>query len=200
MPELVDALAYPPGHQTRELARGELTNPDYYASRALPAFMWGVGTAGVGKEVGRLVTPSARVPENARTVINRGSQQSIDDLEKIARYRQATEAARGVDRSQAGAGQRSGAARQLEDAATAPVPPVRGGTSGQPSQSGPQATTPEAKPRLADRVREGQSRVPEALPSQPSNLPSWASAPPVGIHALNKDQYWHADGRKSAEP
>jgi len=50
-------------------------------------------------------------------------------------------------------------------------------------------------PRLADRVREAQSRMPAALPSPPSPLPSWASEPPVGLK-LPKDTYWDANRKQ----
>lgn len=151
IPEQVDALAFPPGHPTRTQARNELSDPDYYKSRLLPAFLWGLGTTGVGSEVGKLVTPGGRVPEAARNVAARGSQQSIDDLERLARYQRAVEAAKG-------------------SASSASAP--RLGTPDQPggaSAPTPLAPVHPARNSLADDTASTQRQLPapEASPSQP---------------------------------
>ena len=59
----------------RERARKELTDPEYYRARFLPALLWGAGTTGVGSEVGKLVTPGGKVPERARAIVDRGSDK-----------------------------------------------------------------------------------------------------------------------------
>jgi len=154
IPEQIDALAFPPGHPTREKARAEFVNPDYYKSRVLPAIFTGLATAGIGHELGTLVTPRARVPETARTIINRGSQQSIDDLEKIARYRQAVEAAKG-------AGLRSDVAQRLEAAANEPGPPGRPEIAGSQGQS---AVLPKGS-EAGSATLQGQLLAPEFSPN-----------------------------------
>ena len=205
IPEQVDALAFPPGHPTRERARDELTKPDYYASRAIPALLWGAGTTGLGAEAGSLMTPGGKVPERAREVVRRGSPESIADLERITRYVQAREAAQNGGRLTGTAQQRSGAAQQLEAAASAPVPPVRAETFGQPSQSvAPVANQPNG-PSLVERMAGGRNALgepapaqrqlpsPAASPSRPApDLPSWASEPPRGV-TLPQNTYWDAN-------
>jgi hypothetical protein len=161
-------LAFPPGHKTRERARDELSNPDYYKSRALPAFLWGLGMTGLGTEAGHLMTPGARVPERVRSVVDRGSPESIEQLNKIAQYRQAVEAAKG-------AGQKAGAAQRLEAAASETAPLARPGTSGSPSQS--------ARPEIA----EGGRLVDRLLaPPQGQQLPAGPSSSQQLIETLRR--------------
>ena len=153
IPEQVDALAFPPGHPTREAARNALSDPDYYKSRALPAFLWGLGMTGIGAEAGNLVTPSARVPERVRSIVDRGSPQSIEQLNKIAQYQRAVEAAQGAGQTASKAGQQVGAARQLEDAAIWPAPRAHPGTFDPPARSAPPAASQaDQKPRLSERI------------------------------------------------
>lgn len=134
-PELIDALSYSPGHPTRDRALEQLSSKDYYTSRALPALFWGLGTAGVGKELGHLLTPGAKVPENARAIIDRGSAQSISDLQKLGQYRQAAEAAKGAHLDAKDAGRQIAGTRQLEAEANATAPPASLGTLGSREQS-----------------------------------------------------------------
>ncbi len=140
VPEQVDALAFPPGHPTREQARAEFSNPDYYKSRILPSVTAGIATAGLGHELGTLVTPGARVPESARNIIARGSPQSIEDLRTYGNYRRAVEDARGV-------GPTAGDAQRLEAAASAPALEARPGTSDQLMLPAPRPTS-----SLAERL------------------------------------------------
>jgi hypothetical protein len=168
IPEQVDALAFPPGHKTRERARDELSNPDYYKSRALPAFLWGLGMTGLGTEAGHLMTPGARVPERVRSVVDRGSPESIEQLNKIAQYRQAVEAAKG-------AGQKAGAAQRLEAAASESAPLARPGTSGSQELS--------ARPEIA----EGGRLVDRLLaPPQGQQLPAGPSSSQQLIETLRR--------------
>lgn len=150
LPEQIDALSFSPGHPTREKARGELLNPDYYTSRVPGAVLTGVGSALLGTEAGRLVTPTARMPDKATSVINRGSTESLDALTRIRKFREAEAAQKAaIDRSAAeqaaaraerdtaqGAAASAGAASQRQ-----PRPDAGGGTGDTTGLQAPAASS-----------------------------------------------------------
>jgi hypothetical protein len=190
IPEQVDALAFPPGHPTRTRARAELTSPDYYASRALPALLWGVGTTGIGTEAGALLTPGGKVPERAREIVNRGSDKSIADLERIGEYVRARAAAQSGGQ-QVGVTQRQlGDAQQLEGAASAPAPQARAGTSGQPSQSAAPEAGSTDQPRLVDRLPVYRAQAQSPATGAFSNQPALSEAP-YQIKGKDGRKRWH---------
>lgn len=88
VPEQVDALAFPPGHPTRQRAREELGRGGYYLERLPAAALTGLLTSKVGSELGKVVTPGGR-PElgAAREVLDRGSDKSREALQRLRDYR-----------------------------------------------------------------------------------------------------------------
>src|SRR5690606_32999390 len=92
VPEQVDALAFPPGHETREAARGELTRPGYFAERVPAAALTGIMAGTLGNKLGKVITPEGR-PElgAAREVLDRGSDASIRSARNLNDYRSAIE-------------------------------------------------------------------------------------------------------------
>jgi hypothetical protein len=185
IPEQIDALAFPPGHPTREKARDEISSPDYWKSRAAPAIMWGIGTTGVGTKGAQLASPGGQVPESARNIIKRGSPESIQAIERIARYRQAEQAA-------LNGGRLADDALRLEGAASAPALPAPRGTSGQPSQSaGPVIDVP-SRQSLVDRMAEGRNALGEPaaqrqLPAPEASANQPAPQPRVVVKSRGKD-------------
>jgi hypothetical protein len=192
IPEQIDALAFPPGHPTREKARDEISNPDYWKSRAAPAIMWGIGTTGVGTKAAQLASPGGQVPESARNIIKRGSPESIQAIERIARYRQAEQAA-------LNGGRLVDDAQRLEAAASVPALPAPRGTSDQPSQSvGPVIDVP-SRQSLVDRMAGGRNALGD--PQSQRQLPApEAAANQAQKYSLDelpiRDRVTRADGKK----
>lgn len=182
IPEEIDAIAFPPGHPTREQATDALTTPGYYLSGAVPSILAGASAAHAGNTVGRMVTRGER-PDMDRTrgladALWKGKAPAADsppsriDRIKDAATERLVRILQQRDPPAPGGSVRS--APELGGTPAAPIgasPPAAGTASSPgplpqsqprgPDQSLPSQDQPERRPRSSDTVRyeEAHSRI-----------------------------------------